>query len=328
MKQKITYISIINAIAIIAVIIGHLDVTGINNDPNTPVANVIAKLGRFQMPLFMCMSGFLFAITSGYTRPYRTLVVSKVKRLIVPFLFLSLFTFGFKMCLPSSMLEHRVGLTPEYIFKIFFIPFRGPVPHLWFVVSLFTMFLLTPIFKRVARNNTTSTTALLFLAIISTAPDYTEILALDKTLNFIVWFYLGIVAGLHGWAERVNTWPVLIASGIAYIILLFFVNIPLIDNLLTLLLGIIFIFALSHKLAELRPKLFGWWRNNTYQIYLLHMFPIMVCKYIYNRHLIDNNDVWFWCVWAVSLASAIVLPTVVAKIAEKLPEKLRMLIGL
>ena len=41
MKQRIEYISIINAIAIIAVMIGHLDVTGVNQDPNTPIANVI-----------------------------------------------------------------------------------------------------------------------------------------------------------------------------------------------------------------------------------------------------------------------------------------------
>ena len=45
MKQRIEYISIINAIAIIAVMIGHLDVTGVNQDPNTPIANVIEKFG-------------------------------------------------------------------------------------------------------------------------------------------------------------------------------------------------------------------------------------------------------------------------------------------
>lgn len=55
MKQRIEYISIINAIAIIAVMIGHLDVTGVNQDPNTPIANVIEKFGSFQMPLFMCV---------------------------------------------------------------------------------------------------------------------------------------------------------------------------------------------------------------------------------------------------------------------------------
>ena len=96
MKQRIEYISIINAIAIIAVMIGHLDVTGVNQDPNTPIANVIERFGSFQMPLFMCVSGFLFTMTSGYKRTYADLIKNKVKRLLIPFLFLSLFTFAFK----------------------------------------------------------------------------------------------------------------------------------------------------------------------------------------------------------------------------------------
>ena len=53
MKNKVVFVSIANAIAIIAVIIGHLDITGCNNDPNTPVANIIGAFGSFQMPLFM-----------------------------------------------------------------------------------------------------------------------------------------------------------------------------------------------------------------------------------------------------------------------------------
>lgn len=170
MKKRIAYISIINAIAIIAVIIGHLDVTGPNDDPNTPIANTVVAFGSFQMPLFMCVSGFLFAMTSGYRKTYKELVKSKTRRLIVPFLFLSLFTFCFKLCLPSSMLEHGVGFTPQYIFKIFFVPFRGPVPHLWFVVSLFTIFLLTPILKWTANNKYRTTGTFVILAVLLITP--------------------------------------------------------------------------------------------------------------------------------------------------------------
>ena len=93
MKNKVVFVSIANAIAIIAVIIGHLDITGCNNDPNTPVANIIGASGSFQMPLFMCLSGYLFTMTSGFNKPYYVLINSKVKRLIVPFLYLSVFTF-------------------------------------------------------------------------------------------------------------------------------------------------------------------------------------------------------------------------------------------
>lgn len=172
MKQRIEYISIINAIAIIAVMIGHLDVTGVNQDPNTPIANVIEQFGSFQMPLFMCVSGFLFTMTSGYKRTYADLIKNKVKRLLIPFLFLSLFTFAFKLCLPSSMLEHGVGFNANYIFKIFFVPFRGPVPHIWFVISLFTIFLLSPILKKTVQQKTSMIGTFLVLALLTFTPPH------------------------------------------------------------------------------------------------------------------------------------------------------------
>ena len=80
---------------------------------------------------------FLFTMTSGYKRTYADFIKNKVKRLLISFLFLSLFTFVFKLCLPSSMLEHGVGFNANYLFKIFFVTFRGPVPHIWFVISLY-----------------------------------------------------------------------------------------------------------------------------------------------------------------------------------------------
>lgn len=211
MKQRIEYISIINAIAIIAVMIGHLDVTGVNQDPNTPIANVIEQFGSFQMPLFMCVSGFLFTMTSGYKRTYADLIKNKVKRLLIPFLFLSLFTFAFKLCLPSSMLEHGVGFNANYIFKIFFVPFRGPVPHIWFVISLFTIFLLSPILKKTVQQKTSMIGTFLVLALLTFTPPILKIidfeyLAIDKTLSMLLWFYLGMVMQIEKVSYKLDTW--------------------------------------------------------------------------------------------------------------------------
>lgn len=100
--KKLTYISIANAIAVIAVMIGHLDVTGMNGDPNTPIANMIECFGSFQMPLFMCVSGFLFTMASGYKKTYKDLISNKVKRLLNPFLFWYLE----KLYLPNLFIAH------------------------------------------------------------------------------------------------------------------------------------------------------------------------------------------------------------------------------
>lgn len=280
MKKKIAYISIANAIAIIAVIIGHLDITGTNNDPRTPIANMITAFGSFQMPLFMCISGFLFSMTSGFNKSYTDLVKSKMVRLLIPFLFLSLFTFCFKMCLPSSMLEHGVGLNSTYLYKMFFIPFRGPVPHLWFVVSLFTIFLISPIYKWSVKKTGYTIMVLGLLYVIHLIPSVIswftnkEFLALDKTQYFIFWFYLGIVMQKYALVDKLNNWPTVVASGISYTLLVYWISFPLSADV-CLLLGVIFVLSLSYKLSSVFENLFASWRNYTYQIYLMHMFPIM-----------------------------------------------------
>lgn len=331
--KKLTYISITNAIAIIAVMIGHLDVTGINGNPNTPIANMIECFGSFQMPLFMCVSGFLFTMTSGYKRTYKDLIGNKVKRLLIPFLFLSLFTFAFKLCLPSSMLEHGVGLNVIYILKAFFVPFRGPVPHLWFVISLFTIFLLTPILKKTVQRKISMAGTFIILALLTFTPPYLKILdfeyfAIDKTFSMLLWFYLGMVMQLENLSNKLKSWKAVVFWGIIYTLLLYFISVPVIGNLVCALTGILFIFSLSHKLADFLPTLFGSWRNYTYQIYLMHMYPIMVFKYLYKTHLFSNDDIWFTCIWVCSLICSIALPTLVAKIAERMPHKIKMLIGL
>ena len=331
--KKLTYISIANAIAIIAVMIGHLDVTGINGDPNTPIANVIECFGSFQMPLFMCVSGFLFTMTSGYKKTYKDLISNKVKRLLIPFLFLSLFTFAFKLCLPSSMLEHGVGFNVKYIFKIFFVPFRGPVPHLWFVISLFTIFLLTPILKKTVQRKISMTGTFIVLALLTFTPPYLKIydfeyFAIDKTLSMLLWFYMGMVMQIENVSDKLDSWKAVVTWGIIYTLLLYFISVPVIGNLVCALTGILFIFSLSHKLTDCNPKLFGSWRNYTYQIYLLHMYPIMIWKFVYKRYMVSNEYIWFACIWLCSLICSIVLPTLIAKIAERMPQKIKMLIGL
>ncbi|MGM9717074.1 MAG: hypothetical protein ACI3YQ_02250, partial [Prevotella sp.] len=60
---------------------------------------------------------------------------------------MSIMMWAFKLCLPSSMLEHPVSLSWDYAFNVLFAPWNGPVRHLWFVETLFLYFLLMPLYK-------------------------------------------------------------------------------------------------------------------------------------------------------------------------------------
>ncbi len=325
---RIVYISLVNSIAIIAVIIGHLDITGSSNGPNTPISNLIVQLGSFQMPLFMCMSGYLFMFTSGYSKTYSQLMLSKTKRLIIPFLFLTLFTFIFKLCLPSSILEHKVGLSIEFLLKVFFVPYRGPVPHTWFLISLFTIFALSPIFKWSFNKKWKILLTLLVLLILHYIPTQLEIFAIDKTMSFVFWFYFGMVMQSYNILRYLKNMPICIFLGGVYIILNYFIHVPFVGWMLMSLFGILFIYSLSLFLSDKMESLFSSWRDYTYQIYLFHMYPIMACRYFYKGHFILNEDVWFIIIWLLALVLAIAIPTCMAKGVKRYCSKIGVLIGL
>lgn len=43
------------------------------------------------------------------------------------------------------------------------------------------------------------------------------------------------------------------------------------------------------------------------------MYPIMIWKFVYKKHMVSNEYIWFVCIWLCSLICFIVLPTLVAK---------------
>lgn len=329
--KRVAWISILQAITMAAVLAGHVDLAG-NMNPNYPIACWIDRLQGFQMPVFFFISGFLYVRSSLYSKSYWGGVKNKVHRLVVPFLFMSFAMWAFKLCLPSSMLEHPVMVSWEYLFNVLFVPWRGPVIHLWFVETLFLFFLLMPLYKWTLNNKWTAILWIVVLWWLTTYPyQYlgidarsSQILCLDSDCRFWIFFYMGMVVQKFDLTKYIQTkWALLVSCPLYYVCCVTLFGSANIIGLV----GIVYIVSLSYFLASKWPTLFSSYSKYTYQIYLMHMLPIMAFKYIYHRNLMDDT-VWFPLCWTLSLLSAIYLPTMVAKIAERCPKHVRMLIGL
>lgn len=247
---------------------------------------------------------------------------------------MSIIMWTFKLCLPQSMLEHPVSLSWGYAFNVLFAPWNGPVRHLWFVETLFLFFLLIPIYKWTLNKwwSTVLWIALLFgltfqpytLWGINSQSNYAKILCLEKDCTFWLFFYLGMVTQKYSIIKYVQNKWVLLFSCVLYYLLCFF---PFGIRNMVGIIGIIYIVSLSYVLAQKFPTLLSSFSKYTYQIYLLHMLPIMAIKFIYHRNLLDDI-IWFPVCWIVSLLCAIYIPTIIARIAEKCPKQIRVLIGL
>ena len=150
-KKKIKWLAVLQGLSMLLVVIGHVSLTNIPGDPTTPIATGIEKvIYSFHMPLFIFISGWLFYYTFIHKdKGYGDVVKSKLRRLGIPFLTFTFVATVLKFAFPSLM--HRQVTAQELIDT--FILFRSnPLGEMWFIVVLFELMLLYPVYKHVSRN--------------------------------------------------------------------------------------------------------------------------------------------------------------------------------
>lgn len=81
---------------------------------------------------------------------YKALIIKKIKRLLVPYFTCSVIVITLKLLSQGNAYVENPVTAFSYL-KMFYLPEAGY--FLWFIWALFTMFLITPLFKtRTARN--------------------------------------------------------------------------------------------------------------------------------------------------------------------------------
>ena len=112
-------------------------------------------------------------------------------------------------------------------------------------------------------------------------------------------------------------------SGSLLLSLLLFIALNLIPNCPILLLnltGIIFSVSLCLNLTPIVSGLFSSFRDYTFQIFLLGIFPQIAIRILYSK--IPQNELSYWSLYIISILLGIYLPVFIAKIVEKIPNKL------
>ena len=131
-RQKITWLQILQGWSMLLVVIGHVTLTGIFENPQTPVSATIERvIYSFHMPLFMFISGFLFYFTKiSRDLAYKEVVFDKLKRLGIPYLFFTFFTFAVKFIF-SPFMKRPVELSLRQFTDSFLYPGSNPLSEMW-----------------------------------------------------------------------------------------------------------------------------------------------------------------------------------------------------
>ena len=327
-KNKINWLLILQGWAMLWVVIGHSTVGTPGEGPSWE--NVLYHFAySFHMPLFMLVSGWLFYLTRlGLLKPswggqewtYWRIVKDKSLRLLLPGLVFSVISVAVKIAFPGEM-SRQTGLSFNEIIHAYLFPYDNPMRELWFIVTLFWLMLLAPLWKMLLKNKTIMWVGLIVIFILHFIHPQTDLLCLVRVFSYAIWFYLGMVISKEEMVDKYmmkQPWLVFLIGVVIYIAGGY--TLPFITTIggITLSLGLALI---ADKYI---PRLFYSFRNYTYQIFLIGIFSQIAVKIMYRHITMPYIGAFLLCIIA-----GLYIPVVISKLLEWINWKpLLMCVGL
>ena len=145
-------------------------------------------LYTFHMPLFFALSGALFknSINRGKFKKFKEVIIQKAKRLIIPFIIVTIF-----FSTPIKYLSGYYNASDNILKDIFIgqVLMQGNT-HLWFLPTLFLEFIIVWKINKINFNSKLIVGMMILLNIISSKVD---IIILQNTLYCLLYFYIGFL---------------------------------------------------------------------------------------------------------------------------------------
>ena len=309
--------------ACILVVLGHLlqGLDKANIEWNESLYYYIDKfIYIFHMPLFMCLSGYLYGKYTKLTskKEYFLFLKKKLINLGIPYLTFYLLYVLVNMVFSSSVNSQK-GI--QDILNIF----TNPIAPFWFLYILFFIFVLVPIIERVCKNNKTIIFAIfIILHVIGTFFD-TGIYLFDQLMSFTVYFYLGVV--FNEKMNRENKSVTMIANTIIFIVFGILYCYLLKNNIINTELLLLIKFALAVYGTLVSIQIFKHMErymlnNDTINYIAKYTFPIFLMHTMFSAGIrivllkIGVND--FYIHFIFGLVLGIIGPIVIAIILNKI----------
>lgn len=195
-KERRSDVDIAKAICIVLVVVGHYFPDG------APVWYSTFRdwIYSFHMPLFMFLSGFLYAL-SGKGKSYAAFLWKKVKRLLLPYVLVSVLIILIKMLGQNVMnLDLKNPIGPASFYRILLGP--EAAVHLWFILALWWMFVVVRLSDGLEWHIALLAVglALHYLPHFIPSLTYPHVFCLNYAAGFFVYFMLGAVISDLGWS--------------------------------------------------------------------------------------------------------------------------------
>lgn len=314
--DRIKWVDYLKAFACFLVVLGHLlqslQKAGIDNYQSI-TSFIIWFIYLFHMPLFMCMSGFLYSKTKKEfsLKEYRKFEFRKIFNLIIPYITFYLLYVGINILFSNSVNDVK-GI--EEIIGII----NNPMPPYWFLYSLMCIFIVVPLIEKICNNNNKIVFAVFFIIKIISIFWHTNIFFIDSIMVYAIYFYFGIFFKNENKKNKLIVNITLICLYVIISLCVYFIK-DKINNYLYGLLSVFFaitgmyicikIFRNIEKIIVLDT-----YKKYTFQIFLMHTIFAAGIRIVLLKFGINNYIIHL----LLGLIFSIYFPTLVAIISDKI----------
>lgn len=308
-------ISLLYTIGVLLTILGHSHPNDWSLFPSQPVEFIYS----FHMPLFFCISGYLFTKSNSLERDgYLKWIYNKSKRLLIPYFVISAVSF-----IPKTLLEtgnfNAISLTG--LFETFFAPRLNIWGHFWFLPVIFIFYFVFGLWKSIFFNKIKYKKCAVigtFLVAIALHFIKTDILwlGLSDLCKFTVYFVIGILAHDVIKIKKLRNTELIVCitllTAVSLVLVLKFYNNTLVMFIESMLMLVACLF-ISQLLAEKNFKSVAFINKNVFTFYICSWPFQAVCEKVLNFFTPQ------WYVYTIAMFSVgIIAPCIIIVLHKKL----------
>lgn len=281
MKQGKNYrISNLRVFAILTVVLGHSIILYSSSwhimptDISVPLLDKLKNIiNTYQMELYFFISGWCCYSSIIKAKDFHSFVQSKIKRLIIPYLFV-----GLLWMLPIKLALNIPSYQNVSLVKIYLDYFLGfNNGHLWFLYALFVIFVISWFINRMfIKLKWGGYLCLAFTCLMQILPNLinTSIFNISAGLKYAFWFQAGLCIRQYG--EKAIA-PILICV----------IGSACFFHELTPIISLLIVFGLYFIVPNTHNRFTDSLDKNSFGIYLFHS-PLIYITY----HYFGNASPW------------------------------------
>lgn len=305
------FIAYLQIIGIILVVLGH----SFHEYPDGCFGTstlFYRMMSSFRMPLFMFVSGFLMIYTKRPTTGITSFTVRKIKRLLLPFIVLTLVTL-LPRTLLSSIADDNIELTAESAWKALVYTHSLVIPFFWFLQASFILLVFTYTVVTLGERARVSHLAI-YLSLIALFifllyyPFYSgDCFSLDKVMNLGIYFVAGCACCRYAdTIDRYIPWTsisLFLGSALVWAAL-FFITENTKWVLFCSLAGIFTCISCAKIMEAREVRFIDHLIGANYIIFLLSWYCNIAAQQILHHYV----QLPWWCYTILSLVSGIYVP--------------------